>query len=143
MDKTLHRRVFGEFAIKNSFCMRQGLGTVDVLPMSVANIKSPKFSVLGELAHAVGERAVSVLPRRFEAGEESRAAQEHAGVECIVAGEILANSHDVIASPLHLGGVVQVKDTIYLRIDCENDFVIREVLSEQCFGGFRLEDVVR
>ena len=59
--------------------------------------------------------------------EECWAAQEHSGVECVITGKIFADVNDIIRFAFDLRSVVQVKDTIHIVIDCQNDLVICRV----------------
>src|SRR5208282_4573275 len=128
IDETLGKRIFAEVQIKDALGVSQCFGAVDVLPVRVANVKGPQFLFLRELAHAIRERTVSVSPCCFESGEECWAAQEHSGVECVITGKIFTDVNDMIRFALDLRSVVQVKDTIHVVIDSQNDLVISERL---------------
>src|SRR3984957_10016178 len=111
--------------------------------MPTANIEGPKFPLLRQLAHAVRQRAVSVFLHRFKAAKERWTAQEHSGIESVVTGKVFADLDHVISFAADFGCIVEVKNAIKLRIDREDDLILREGLLHQSAGRFRLENVVR
>src|SRR6266404_521183 len=138
----LRERIPAEGTVKDVLGVNQGLGTIDVVPMGMADIKGPEFLFSRELAHAIRQRAVSITLCRFKPVEQCRAAQKHSCIECVITGKVFANFYDMAPFASDLGCVVQVKDIIQLAIDREDDFVSCEWLLQQRLGGFWFENVV-
>jgi hypothetical protein len=143
MGKPLRERVLQEVSLEDAFGVSEGLGSVDVLPMRVADFKGPQFALTGQPAHTVRQRAISISPCGFEAVEERRAAQKHSRIECVVTSKVFANVHDVISFASDLGGIIQVKNAIELGINPEKDFIASERLLQKRFCRFWLENVIR
>src|SRR5882757_6642417 len=128
IDQTLREPVFRKVHSKDAFGVSQCLRAVDVLPVSVADIKGSQFLLTRKLAHAVRQRAVSIFLRCFEPAEQLWAAQKHPCIQCVITGKVFANFENKTALASDLGGVFQVKDTSQLVIDRENDLVSCEWL---------------
>src|SRR6267154_4844785 len=126
IDQTLRERVFSEVHVKDALGVSQCFGAVDVLPVCVADIKGLQLLLSRELAHTIRERTVSVSFCGFKPVEECRAAQKHPGVEGVITGKIFADIDDMIRFAFDLRCVVEVKNTIHIVVDCENDFSISE-----------------
>src|SRR6266446_1763013 len=82
--------------IKYSFGIRQCLRCIHVLPLRVTDFQGTQAPFVRQLPHAIGERTVSILGGRFEPAKKSRAAQEHPGIERVVARDFLADIHDTV-----------------------------------------------
>src|ERR1700692_3047020 len=57
--------------------------------------------------------------------------------------DLLADNHNPVAVPEDFGGIVQVKNAIDVGIYGENHFVGCEWLLYECFGCFRLKEMIR
>src|ERR1700730_11413036 len=53
-------RLAAEISIVNAICMGQGLGCVNVFPVSLADLEGTQMSLPRQLAQAIGKRAVSI-----------------------------------------------------------------------------------
>src|SRR5580700_385522 len=74
---------FGFYAllrIKHGFGVRECLRCVQVLPSSLANLKSAQSRFRNQLPHAVGKRTVPVFDCEFEPVEQGRATKKHSRI---------------------------------------------------------------
>ena len=93
---------------------------VDVDPAHVAHVHRHERAAIGQRAHAVGQRAVAVLvvePREFF--DQRRTDPEDAGVESVVALELLADVRDPASGDADLGCVVDVEAALDVVVDAE------------------------
>src|SRR6516162_2230361 len=94
MNEPLQNRALQKITRKDAFGVGESLGRIDVLPAPVADVKGPEFPLCGEPPHAIGERAVAVLPCGFESFKQRWTAQEHPGIEGVVADKIFSDIDD-------------------------------------------------
>jgi len=110
--------------------VNQGLGTIDVVPVGMANIKGPQFLFSRDVAHAVDSEQ---SPSLFANSSLSNSAGLHRTSLYPTRhnGQGLWQFLDVVPFAFDLRCVVQVKDIVQLAIDREDDFVMCEWLPQQ------------
>src|ERR1700751_4828135 len=101
-----------ELLVKNTLRVSQRLGSVNILPNGILDIKGTQPAAPPQHAHAVRKGAVSVLFHRLEDVEEGRAAQEHSGIEGVILRNLLADIHDPVAIAPDFGCVIKIKNAI-------------------------------
>lgn len=146
IDRAVARRLVAEIVAEHAhhrLGALEGLRRIDVDPAGVAGVAAEEETAAGEGVHAAGQADVAGgAVDAVELLDERRTDAEHAGVDRVVLGQLLADVDDATLRHAHLGGVVDVEAAIDVVVDRERAAAGRQVEAPQTTDDLRRVHVV-
>ena len=122
----------------------EGLGGVDVDPAGVAHVAAEEVAPLRQGPDAIGEaRVAGPLVDAIQLGDQLGADAEHARVDAVVVGDILADIDDPVPLEAHLGGVVEVEAALDVVVDPQGAGALRQIEGTEAAHHLRRVEVIR